>query len=63
MTKVKLNRIRKLSQTARFPRTFSDRLANIDQQLLDRLTARDIANIIDGPMEKSWAAGEANALR
>lgn len=63
MSKIKINRIRKLSATAKFPRTFEDRLANIDVWLQESLTARQLAAIIDGPMEKSRAAGEANALR
>ena len=57
MTSIKLNRVRKLSATARFPRTFQARLDNIDAALLDHLTAKQIAAVIDGPMARSQTAG------
>lgn len=61
MTSIKLNRAQKLSATARFPRTFADRLANIPKPLRDSLTAAQIAAIIDGPMHASYLAGQASA--
>lgn len=54
---IKTNRIRALSATALYPRTFGARLAAIPQALLTRLTARQIAAIIDGPMQSSYQAG------
>lgn len=57
MTSIKSNRIAKLSTTARFPRTFRARLANIDAALLEQLTAKQIAAVIDGPMQRSYSAG------
>jgi hypothetical protein len=57
MTSIKFNRVAKLSSTARFPRTFRARLANIPEQLKASLTAAQIAAIIDGPMQASNAAG------
>ena len=56
---VKINRVRALSATARHPRTFDERLAAIPQSLLTQLTARQIAAIIDGPMQASYQAGHA----
>ena len=53
----KLNRVNKLSATARFPRTFRSSVANIDDALLDRLTATQIAAMINGPMARSQTAG------
>lgn len=57
MTIIKFNRVAKLSATARFPRTFRARLANIPDSLKSTLTAAQIAAIIDGPMAASYAAG------
>ena len=57
MTNIKINRIRKLCATARFPMTFQARLANIGAELLEQLTARQIAAIIDGPMARSQTVG------
>ena len=54
---IKLHRIRALSATARFMRTFDSRLAAIPADLLTQLTARQIAAIIDGPMQSSYSAG------
>ena len=54
---IKLNRVREMSATARFPRTFQARLDNIDAALLDQLTAKQIAAVIDGPMARSQKAG------
>jgi len=59
---VKLNRIRRLSATARYPHTFEARLANIDPELCGSLTAKQIAAIIDGPMQRSYAAGHQRIL-
>lgn len=56
---IKTNRARTLSATARFQRTFDDRLAAIPKALLTQLTARQIAAIIDGPMQASYQAGHA----
>lgn len=56
---IKLHRVRALSATARFQRTFDARLAAIPQALLTQLTARQIAAIIDGPMQASYQAGHA----
>lgn len=55
--RIKIARIRKLSRMARYPRSFEARLANIDAELIEQLTARQVAAIIDGPMDRSWAAG------
>lgn len=57
MTSIKFNRVAKLSTTARFPRTFRACLANIDADLQQQLTAKQIAAIIDGPMQRSYSAG------
>lgn len=57
MTTIKFNRVAKLSKTAQFPRTFHARIANIDRELLNQLTAKQIAAIIDGPMQRSYSAG------
>ena len=57
MTSIKLNRVLKLSATSRFPRTFQARLANIGAALLEQLTAKQIAAVIDGPMARSQTAG------
>lgn len=57
MSTIKFNRVAKLSNTARFPRTFRARLAAIDAALLNQLTAKQIAAIIDGPMQQSYSAG------
>jgi hypothetical protein len=57
MTSIKFNRVAKLSTTARFPRTFRARLANIDAAIIDQLTSKQIAAIIDGPMQRSYSAG------
>ena len=54
---IKLHRVRALSATARHPRTFDARLGAIPQALLAQLTARQIAAIIDGPMQASYNAG------
>ena len=62
MSGVKLNRIRRLSATARYPHTFKARLANIDPELCGSLTAKQIAAIIDGPMQRSYAAGHQRIL-
>ena len=56
---LKANRIRALSATARYPRTFDARLAAIPVALMSQLTARQIAAIIDGPMQASYQAGHA----
>lgn len=57
MSTIKLNRVRKLSATARFPRTFDARMAAIDSTLIESLTAAQIAAMIDGPMASSYSAG------
>ena len=57
MSAIKYNRLRKLCDTARYPRTFQARLAAIPETLLAELTAKQIATIIDGPMQTSHAAG------
>ncbi len=54
---IKTSRIRALSATARYPRTFDARLAAIPADLLKQLTARQLAAIIDGPMQASYSAG------
>ena len=59
---VKLNRIRRLSATARYPHTFEARLANIHPELCGSLTAKQIAAIIDGPMQRSYEAGHQRLL-
>ena len=56
---IKLHRVRALSATVRYPRTFDARLAAIPAGLLQQLTARQIAAIIDGPMQASYQAGHA----
>ena len=57
MTNIKINRVRRLSATARFPRTFEARLANFEAELIDQLTAKQIAAVIDGPMARSQTVG------
>ncbi len=57
MTSIKFNRVAKLSTTARFPRTFRARMANIPDSLKSSLTAAQIAALIDGPMQASYSAG------
>lgn len=59
MTTIKFNRVQKLCKTAQWPRTFRAYLSNIPASLLDSLTAAQIAAIIDGPMQASYAAGRA----
>lgn len=63
MTAIKIARIRKLSDTARFPRTFEARLAALDPGLIAALTAAQLAAIIDGPMARSYSAGHNAGLR
>ena len=60
---IKTNRVRALSATARYPRTFDARLASIPAALIERLTARQIAAIIDGPMQASYASGRDAGYR
>jgi len=60
---IKINRIRALSVTARYPRTFDARLAAIPQALLTQRTARQIAAMIDGPMQASYASGHDAGYR
>lgn len=62
MANIKIDRVRKLSATARYPRTFAARLAAIPQPLLDGLTAAQIAAIIDGPMQASYSAGHTQGM-
>jgi len=57
MSKIKYNRVVRLCDTARYPRTFAARLKNIPESLLEALTAKQIAEIIDGPMQASHQAG------
>lgn len=57
MTTIKINRLRKLSEASRYPRTFEARLADIPPQLQAQLTAKQLAAIIDGPMQASYVAG------
>jgi len=57
MHTIKINRVRKLSQTARYPRTYEARLSAIPMELIKTLTAAQIAAIIDGPMLTSYSAG------
>lgn len=63
MTSIKINRAQKLSHTAKFPRTFADRLAAIPEALLVELTAKQIASIIDGPLAASYNAGHTAGYR
>lgn len=63
MSKIKLNRVRKMASTARYPRSFDARLASIPAPLLANLTAAQIAAIIDGPMASSHAAGHTAGYR
>jgi len=60
---VKINRVRALSATARYPRTFDARLAAIPAGLLQQLTARQLAAIIDGPMQSSYDAGHTTGYK
>jgi hypothetical protein len=60
---IKLNRVRKLAATARYPRTFDARLTSIPAPLIASLTAAQIAAIIDGPMASSHAAGHTSGYR
>lgn len=57
LSAVKAARVRRLSGTARYPQTFAERLADIPAKLADRLTAAEIAAVIDGPMESAHKAG------
>lgn len=59
MTPIKFSRMAKLSKTAQCPRTFRARLANIPESLQRALTAAQLAALIDGPMQASYAAGYA----
>lgn len=63
MSTIKINRARKLSRTAQYPRTFAARLANIPAELIASLTAAQIAAIIDGPMAASYSAGHDTGYR
>lgn len=54
---IKRNRVRKISKTARYPRTFDARANDIPEPFWDSLTAAQIAAIIDGPMHLSYMAG------
>lgn len=63
VSKTKVNRVRKLSRTAQYPRTFEARLANIPAELVASLTAAQIASVIDGPMATSYSAGHSTGYR
>lgn len=63
MTSIKFNRVAKLSQTARFPRTFRARLDSIPAELIQTLTAKQIAAVIDGPMQASYSAGHTTGYK
>lgn len=63
MSHIKINRVRKISQTARYPRTFEARLATIPQDLICALTARQIAALIDGPLADCYEAGHGAGYR
>jgi hypothetical protein len=63
MTAIKINRVKKLSITAKYPRTFAGRLGSIPDDLMEALTAKQIAAIIDGPMDASYKAGHTAGYR
>jgi len=54
---IKRSRVRILSKTARFPRTFDARVKTIPESFWDSLTAAQIATIIDAPMQAAYMAG------
>ena len=54
---IKINRARKISSTGQYPRTFEARLKVIPLSLIRDLTAKQIADVIDRPMESSYYAG------
>jgi hypothetical protein len=60
---IKLNRARRLSKIAQYPRTFEARLATIPQELRDGLTAKQIAALIDGPLTENYSAGHSAGYR
>jgi len=65
MTNNKRNRIERLSATARYPATFTAILAAVPEQLLERLTAAELAAVVDFGREQSaygWSQGVGEAL-
>ena len=60
MTTNKYNRILKASKTAVYPRIFNDRLKDIPDEIINCLSAKKIASIIDVAMEASYKAGIAS---
>lgn len=60
---IKINKVRKLSATVRYPRTFAARLAALPQDLLASLTAKQIAAIIDGPMQACYSTGHTQGYK
>ena len=57
MSKIKYNRVRKLSDTARYPRTFAACLGYFSECMLGRLTAAEIAELIDAVAVPSYHVG------
>lgn len=63
MTAIKINRVAKLAECARYPRTFRDRIACLGDDLCSQLTARQIAALIDGPIAQSYNAGHTQGIK
>jgi hypothetical protein len=60
MTNIKRRRIEAMSSTARYPNTFNSILAAIPACLLERLTAADLAAVVDFGRSQSvhgWSKG------
>ncbi len=57
MAAIKYNRVYKLSKTAKYPQTFDARIQSIPDWFWETMTAKQIAAIIDGPMQASYMAG------
>lgn len=64
MSSVKINRARKLSQTAKFPRTFDSILKSIPDQFIAESTSKQIAATIDiafNASQRGYEIGLTNA--
>lgn len=58
MHTIKINRARKLSTTGKYPESFSAMLNHIPSRLIERLTSREIADMIDALWNASLKAKE-----
>jgi hypothetical protein len=63
MTANKLARVKKLAESARYPKTFDDTLALLSDDLCSELIARQIAKLIDGPIRQSYNNGHTQGLK